>query len=242
MPLNPRRKARIKQRAQRQAAREFRPQIRAARKGVQRTKKARARDLRSVPRAAEQLSGVLAEAQAAAKGSGLKGRYLQQTLSELNAMQGDTARMIPFEQRAVRQEWRDPMISARGQLTDLKVGQQQTASDSYAAAIAARKEAQAKRNQAANEGRKERGLEVKLAVTQAQDLLQLKPPEEASKEAKKAGHPVTAEDWILFTQTLAGKEGIGYVAAKRAVAILQKQLAAQGKLGGAAFGASVGLG
>ena len=215
MPQIPRQqRRRIRNRAQRQANREFRPQIKQARKGLQRTKKQRGKDLRSVSGAADYLTNALNEAMGNVKGSGLKGRYKQQVLGELGSMQGDALRMVPLERQSVRQEYASPMQSARAGITDLRVSQAATARDTYASALAARRAEQAKGAAEANEARRDRRQEVTLAVKEGTRLL---------TTYGDAGIPKTPQQWAAFEAEVAKAEGIGLAAARRAVQQIKRQ-------------------
>lgn len=222
MPINSRKKQRIRRRAQKQARREFNPQIRAAKQELRGVRKQRQRELQSATRAGAQLSNTLAQAMGAVRGSGLKGRYKQQTLRELSGMRGDAARMVPFEQRTIRQEYREPLTTARSSVAGLRVDKAEDAQKAYASRLGDIAEARAERQADANEMRRDRKKEVQLALSQAQNLLKLPIPDDASDAAKKAGHPVTEEEWAAFTEALAKKEGIGFAAAKRAVAKMRR--------------------
>lgn len=205
-------KKRISRRVETQARKEFRPEIKAARKSVTKLKKQRARDLAAVPKAADYLRSALSQAMGEAKDSGLKGRYLQQTLGELTAMKSDAARMVPLEQRAVRQEYASPLNTARSALATQKSQRAEQMRTEYETRVKEMRTAAASSN--GGDLRKEIGL----ATDEMRRILTEIPPNELAD--LKAGK---AAAWTGMERLIGDREGVNSPAAIKAAIRRLKQ-------------------
>lgn len=161
MSLDPKRKRRIRRKAWAEARAEHGAQLASLRGEKKAARHAYHSEVKSTRGAVDYLQNALGSAIENAKESGLRGKYLQQVVSELRARLADSANIVPMAKQSGRVELRDTLASLNDQILSQQVSQQNSARDAITAALKAARSRQAARVEAKHENRRDRTRMVK---------------------------------------------------------------------------------
>lgn len=235
--LRPTKKLRkyYKRTAKRQAAQMFRPERRALRKQIKRSRRAMNKDIASVDAAASLFSDVVANAQKGLKNSGLKGRYMKEAAREFSDRQLDVAQSVPYLKSQVRQEHLPGIQDQRNQLLSSRMEQMRSAQETYQSLVAGGME-EAQQALAERQEQRRKGnpaLQTGLLLTQQaheryQKLLSARPKDlsEEDRALRKSIEELWANDpdyyWSLVSGEVAGGEGVNPIQAERSVRMFRQ--------------------
>ena len=223
-------------RAKRASRREYAPVIAADRNAFDEANREYGVQAHSVKGATHMVEGALAQALAGLKGSGLSGRYLQQTRNEFTSRAADAASAIPALLAGAQEERGKALGEARSQLATDKAAMQQDAAQSFNTRLRELRTAgsSALKSENSDTSGSSRSLKIALmtAITGYQELLassgkwfQGKTEVEPGTEGAREIHPPrTDAEWRAFALQVAKAEGADPVDAANAVKVLRERI------------------
>ena len=161
MAVSEKKKDRIRDRQKQKAARAHAAELAALRSGKHSARHDFHQEVKSARGAAAYLNNALSDAIAAARDSGLRGRYLHQTIAELKAQQADTSQIVPMARQAAKSELQDTLSSLNDQLLTERLQKQSDAREGIQAALKRARQHEREQAQRKRENRKKRTSMVK---------------------------------------------------------------------------------
>jgi hypothetical protein len=211
-----------------------RPEIIAAKAGVQAVRQQRRTEVQSVSGASQMLQSTLSKAIRDLKHSGLSGQDLHFAAQELASRKVDAAQAVPLLKADARASFASQLTSAQGAVQSAKVGRAQDFQQTLASLLEkARTQSRsamvksASDHQSAKGDSQAHGKAVKAAMIEARRLL----------EAYPKHPPEDSWEWARFQKLLDSAEGVSPAAARSAVKILranQRKILAIGQQSAAA--------
>lgn len=239
--LSPAAKARIQRLAEAAAAREYAPQIEAARDDVATARQAGRQELQSISGATNMVENSIDEAIKNLKSSGLRGKYLHDAVQELTARRADLPTGEQFLKADVRSDVRAGVVEAKTAVRDLKVDREVAAAQNFTSGLtgaltdaesalkrqkaAAQEKAENQREKAEEKGRtpsekRADREEVQAAAHEVQRLFALNP--ELATQIKNG--TADAKVWAGLEELVRKAEGVGFTAAQKVIERLRARL------------------